>query len=285
MKCNKCGYEYNGDYAFCPNCGESIRATEQEPPKQENTAQPISLNPAADKVLAALKDNLFLALCILISVKCLFSFSENGLPVFDILYTIFLWLVFADSRKGFANERHLRRVSGTVYASYVVVNVASIILIVSSLITVVALAVASSTQMIQDFISQIFDEIGEEVAFSQMPGEVTPFFVLVFMLVLIVALVAILVINLVGISKIHKFAKSIYMGIIFQNPNFENPIAVKNWLMFFGVCSAISVVTSLGAGFEMVISSGCGAAATIIASVLVNKHFVDRQYYDYGNLN
>lgn len=280
MKCNKCGHESNGEYAFCPNCGEICGKANHEPPRQEYAPEPISLNPAADKVLAALKDNLFLALCVLISVKCLFSFLVSGLPVFDILYTIFLWLVFADSRKGFANEKHLRCVSGTVYASYVLVNVASIILIVSALITIASLAVASSTHIMQEFMAEILDTIGTEFEFSQILNEVTTFVVIVVMIAIVVALVAVLVIKLVGISKIHKFAKSVYMGIIFQNPNFENPIAVKNWLVFFGVCSAISTLLSLGAGIEAVVSSGCGAAATIIASILVNKYFVSTVQYD-----
>ena len=52
------------------------------------------------------------------------------MPLISILITVFLWLTYADAQKGFANEKHLQFISGTVYAQYVIMNVVSAILIV-----------------------------------------------------------------------------------------------------------------------------------------------------------
>lgn len=287
MKCTNCGFECNDMVKYCPNCGNDLKNHSYSQYQQKPPVEPISLNPAADRVLVALKDKLFLALCILVSAKCLFAFSAEGLPVIDVLFTIFLWIVYANAKKGYADERHLRCISGTVYANYVIVNVVCIIMVVCGLITGAAFALSSGTQIIEEFGAELNEQMGETLAFAQIPEEIMSYIGLIFAIAIILFSAIILVINLVGMAKIHRFAKSVYMGIIFQNPNFENPIAAKNWTLFYGICSAISVLMVTDSGLEAFISTACGAAAAIIASILINKYFVINQYhaYDYNNLN
>ena len=54
--------------------------------------------------------------------------------------------------------------------------------------------------------------------------------------VIVIAAVS-LVINILGMRKIHRLAKSTYQSVMFGTLNLENPRGAKNWLIFFGVCS------------------------------------------------
>ena len=112
MKCIKCGFESAEDFNFCPVCSEP-----------QTPVESVSINPAADVVMPALKDNLFLAICILITIYCGLALVSGTLPLIQVLTTIFLWLVYSQSKEGFVSENHLRNVSGTVYAGYVINNV------------------------------------------------------------------------------------------------------------------------------------------------------------------
>lgn len=275
MKCNNCGFENQQNFDYCPNCGTKSEAS------QPIVAETVSLNPAADKIMCVLKDNLFLVLCILMSISCVLSLS-GGLPLINILLTIFLWLTYADAQKGFANEKHLQCVSGTVYASYVITNVTSIILIVCGILFGALVGMFAGTaefaQGFNEAISQY--DLGELVfSYEDIPqalmGLVGVLIGVVFVLVGVIALV----VNILGIKKIHSFAKSVYMGIMFQNSNFMNPRATKNWLMFFGICSAITAVFSLLSEPVAAITSGCDAAVAIIASSLINKYLVEKPQF------
>ena len=274
MKCKNCGFEYGEQYDYCPNCGTQ-NAVEQ--PTKQPVAEAVSLNPVADKVMSALKDSGFLVLCILMSISCVLSL-KGGFPLINILLTIFLWLTYADVQKGFANEKHLQSISGTVYASYVITNVVSIILIVCGvLFGVLVTAFAGTEEFAQGFDMAISQYDLGEFAFSYedipqgLMGFAGVFIGGAFVFIGAIALV----INILGTKKIHAFAKSVYMGIMLQNPNFQNPRAAKNWLMFFGVCSAIGAVLSVFSEPVVAIASGCDAAATIIASVLIDKHLME----------
>jgi len=107
MRCTNCGYESEDNFAFCQRCGAAAPETA---PK----------NPAADKVFALLKDPLFLALCILFTCAGVLSWGNIGIPIIVVLLSIFLWLCYADAKNGMVNVHHLRYLSGTVYANYVI---------------------------------------------------------------------------------------------------------------------------------------------------------------------
>ena len=66
MKCSKCGFEAATNDVFCPQCGERLIPEEA----------PISAFKA--KLLPALRDPLFLLMCILMSVSCFFSIALSS---------------------------------------------------------------------------------------------------------------------------------------------------------------------------------------------------------------
>lgn len=279
MKCSNCGFENQQNFEYCVNCGTEmpkVQSAQTEPVGIE----PVSLNPAADKVMNALKDSMFLVLCILMSVSCVMSIAIGNVPLLNILITVFLWLTYADANKGFVSENHLRSVSGTVYASYIITNVACGILIACG----VLLGVMNSVIDGADILAELLVEFGisgissdmSDLMSQEMLGHIGIVLAIAFVFIAVICLV----INLLGMKKIHRFAKSVYQGIMFQNPNFENPRAAKNWLLFFGICSAISAMTSLAGGSVVAtLATGCSAASAIIASILIDKYLVSENYY------
>lgn len=281
MKCNQCGFEYQDQFEYCPNCGAPSPKT---PPMYEPPvyAQPVSLNPSADKVLLALKDRLFLVICILMSGACALNLVTASFSVIEILITIFLWLLYADSQKGFVGSKRLRCISGCVYANYVIVNVCCGILIVFGILFGVVFEVVADTSEFIYELESVFSEYGLDelgISIADIPQELFSVMGWIIAAAFVIVAVIILVFNLLATRKIHRFTQSIYQSIMFQNPHFANVDATKNWLLVFGIFGAISAVTSLTSGLFGVIATGCIATTEIIASILIGKYFVNQPYY------
>lgn len=260
MRCTVCGYESQDPFEFCQRCGAPAPADEL-----------IRANPAADKILPALRDGLFFAICILMSCTCVFSFFSGSIPVINILIMIFLWLAYAQAYKGIADVSHLRYISGTVYAQYVISYVASIIIIVCGVILAVVLAIISFIpELMQEFVLEF-----DSYTYSGISGVGIVLILAAMVGVFIVAGVVALVINILGTRKIHRFIKSGYQSINSGTLNLPNPRAVRNWLIVFASFSGVSVLPTLVTGFAVAISSGCMTAVYIISAVLINKYFME----------
>ncbi len=266
MKCSHCGYESNEDFIYCTNCGTAVSG-----------APAVSLNPAADKVLGALTDKLFLTICILMSAASALAVVSGSLPVINILITIFLWLTYAQSLKGFADPNHLRCISGTVYANYVVINVAAIILIVAGAIFALTFGIAADAVELLEMIELELNNAGVDLGSFGLAEGVLSIIGWALGFAFVIAGAILLVFNLLGMRKIHRFAKSVYQGILTQNTEFENPQAVKNWLIFFAVCGCISTLSSLSADLIAALSNGCVAATEILAIIMIKKYFLSAE--------
>ena len=65
MKCSKCGVEYDIMHGCCPNCGE-VAVPQQVVAEVRHDIPPVEevkVNPGQEKLLALLKDKLFLLIC------------------------------------------------------------------------------------------------------------------------------------------------------------------------------------------------------------------------------
>ena len=267
MKCSNCGYENANDFEYCVNCG--AKSANQK----EAMVESVSLNPTADIVLSALKDKLFLVLCILMTASCVLSLAASGMPLLSILITVFLWLTYADAQKGFANEKHLQFISGTVYAQYIIMNVLSAIIIVCGVLMIAMSGSIDGAELVIEMLRLEGTGISSDLSdlFSQKVLDYLGIIIsILFTLIGIIALVF----NLLMMKRIHRFAKSVYMGIMYQNPNFENPKTVRNWFIFIAVCSGITVLGSIGAGPLALISNACTLVITITVIILLDKYFV-----------
>jgi len=267
MKCKNCGFEHEQDFEYCVNCG--AKAIEDIP----TPVEAVSLNPAADVILPALRDKLFLALCILMTALCLLSLSSSGLPLLNILFTIFMWLAYADAQKGFVNEKHLQCISGTVYAQYVIINVASIIFIVCGLLFGGLFSLVSDNAEVIAELDLLFETFGlSQINITQ---EILDVFGWIFGAVFVIIGVIMLLINVFMMRTIHRFAKSVYMGIMFQNPEFVKPESVRNWFVFIAVCGGINVINSITLASPIaILESACLTAIPIIVIMLINKHIL-----------
>lgn len=262
MKCNNCGFESEQDFAVCSACGNTA---EQEY---------VTTNPVHERVLMALKDKMFLAVCILMTVACGLSIVSGNLPLINVLTTVFLWLVYFASQKGIADVKQLRCVSGTVYASYVITNVFVVLFAVLGVLVGAAISfIVIDANMLDDLRGSIAVEDAPHVleAFDMMLIGSGWLIASIF----IVFAGAILAFNLLGYRKIHRFAKSVYRSI--EEHNFEiieHADAAKIWLWVFAVLGVIGSAYGVADdGAFVLISSGCNAAAMIVSALLVKKYF------------
>lgn len=225
----------------CDNCGTTMNETAQQ---------------ATDVVLAALKDKLFLVICILVSVSCFLGLVAEGPDVFSILYTIFLWLTYAQAYKNVAHAGHLRCISGTVYAQYIVVNVAAIIVMVMG----VLLAVLGMFG--RHLITHNWLLLGWAYAFGMT----------VFCIIFAAVGIGLLVFSMFSLRYIHRFAQSVYQSLQTGTLALRHTKAVHGWLWAFGILAGIG---GLGSGKVLLLKGAADCAACIIAALLVRKYFIN----------
>lgn len=268
MKCPNCLYESEQPFTYCPQCGAQVLADFVP-----------AVNPAASRLLPLLKDNMFLAICVLISVTTVISFD-----VISILLTIFLWLTFAKSRKNIVDANHLRQISGTIYASYVLNNVASIILIVCGAIYTALIGYAiysspGSLDLIENSLTFYIPEFADTLPFKEnLPQFINGVFIIAMGIVFFVGGIVSLLINVLGFRKIHRFIKSVHIGVSTNNYELAYLAAAKNWLIFFAVIRCLSTVTALGTGLSDALATGSQAAAIIISVILIKKYLMSNNY-------
>lgn len=261
MKCNNCGFENEWDLAYCPNCGAAL----------QNEAL-VSPNIAATTVLAALKDNLFLVICILTSVSCLLSLTLGSLPILNVLAAVFLWLTYAQSRKDLVDTKHLRCVSGTVYAGYVITYVVAGLFLVLGVLFAVAFGALAGQQEVMNSLLNGMIEMDDMTAsfftaFVSVGGGVI---LVIFALIAIVATI----LNVFSMRYIHRFVKSVYQSVEAGELNLRYPNAAQIWLFIFGGVTGLSALTSLvGAGITAFLGNAVTCAIYILAGLLIRKHF------------
>lgn len=271
MKCNNCGNEIVENSAFCTFCGSPVSPTEP-------TEAPTSA--VKQKILNIFKDKLFLVLCILVSVSSVFSIANGNVPLLLILFTIFLWLIYAKAAKNTVDIKNMRCVSGTVFATYVITWVLIGLLGLVSVIGIVFSLVIGNAAELESIMQEILSEIDYTANGLEMLSSLTAasFMIIVavaFIMIFVICVIAIIV-NIFGMRSIHKFAKSLYISAEIDNFCIEKLNAAKSWLLVFGIFTCISALPCID-NFRAFITSGCLGAAYILAYILIKKHFFQPQ--------
>lgn len=257
MKCYQCGYESEQDFTYCPSCGFAA------------PTQAVSQT-GTHPILSALKDPLFLVLCILMSVSCIFSLAAGSVPLINILITVFLWLTYAQARKDVADAKHLRCVSGAVYAEYVIVYVVAGLMAVMGLIFAVALgSIAGNPGFLEGLVSGFVD-LDEEIMsvlpiISSLSGGI------IAVAFLFVAAIMV-VFNIFSLRYIHRFAQSVYQSVEKNSLELVHANATKGWLIALTVFSGIGVLGSLG-NLTAMIANASTFCTTLFPVLLINKYF------------
>lgn len=280
MKCNNCGFEKAEDFNFCPNCGQSSSAFEQPHDSgtvQEQTVikQPVTAkNSIAEKMLALFNDTFFLVICILQSASVLFSFCCSDFSVLSVLFTIFLWIVFTQSRKNVVDTKYMRSISGTIFAKYVINWVVCGILAFFGILFTVLFSFISASGL------YIFDRLQDELVnrFGEHSDILFKLFSVggvVIGIILIIAAVVVAIINIFATRSFHRFAQSLYQS----SENGEIPVVKKNtaqiWFLIIGIIQGVSALSSVYASPFKFLSLGCIAAIYIFAYLLTKKYFSD----------
>lgn len=260
MKCNQCGFESEQSFSYCLRCGAG--------------PQPVcvSQNGAAVSVLAALKDNLFLVICILMSASCVLSLAASNLPLITILTTIFLWLTYAQSRKDIADAKHLRCVSGTVFAQYVITYVVvGLLLVVGALCATVFTFFAYDSEIMDALLGSFMEIDGSYAAYL---GAIASISGGVIMIICVFAAALVALMNIFSIRYIHRFAKSVYQSIETGVLDLKYANATQIWLFIFGAFNGIGTLISLSTDLTASLSSAAGCATCILAGLLIRKYFI-----------
>ena len=262
MKCYKCGNEIGEGFEVCPICATPVVVT---------------TSPVANKVLTVFRDDLFIAICVLLSVSCGATiFSGNGVPLTSLLAMIFLWITYSKSRHGIIDVKNMRCVSGVVYAEYIIMNVCAIILSACGITLGATLSVIGNNSL---YLKSFADAMTANVyglAFTLTETIAVGMGWLIAGLFIFIGAI-ILLISFFAWKKLHSFVKSVYVGV--QNGG-QTPVVnakiAKTWLWVFGIFSAIGSLGSLPNVLAFV-AGGCSAAAYIIGAILVDRHFVERE--------
>lgn len=269
MKCLKCGFETGSDFGFCPQCGQPLTAPVPENPEMPTVIE----NPAAKRVLGFIKDKLFLIVATLISIATLLSFSGGGVPLLNILLTVFIWLLYSKGAKNKVESAQIKNISGMVYASYIITNVLVGILAVCGLIFAGAMAlIQHNSEAIDEFKTAFTDASGLSQQIAENILSIPGIWIII---IFAVVCAVILIFNIAGLRNIHKFIKSVYMSVDMGQGNYHKPNTARAWLLAFGILEVVSGVASKDV--KSIISGGCFGAAMIITSILIEKHFVSMQ--------
>lgn len=265
MKCLNCGLEYSNEYSNCPNCGAAAPI-----------AEPVSLNPVADRVTSALKDNLFLALCVAFTVSTGLSVIAGSINVIYILLTIFLWVAYSKAINNSDSSDSLRCISGTVYAQYIIDNVAAILIMVCGVIfTATFLNANNLTEMIEKTMSDLPKELKDVIPKIESYGaeELSILLRLIGPILIVIGILTLLI-NFFSIRKIHKFIKSTYLSMSFRAPFIEKINATRNWLIVFAVFYGLATFYTMVNILSLLINGGV-CVSIILAVIIINKYFLD----------
>ena len=256
MKCTHCNFTTAERISYCPNCGAPM-----VPEEQMYTAPCQNAAESGSRTFAALGSGLFLALCILVSASTLIGCFLGSYSVIGVLFTVFLWMVFAARRSGRIDTARLRCISGTVLAHMIVVLVfGGLLAVLAVLVMVISLAFGSGilVQSIHDVLNYLY------------PGAIGSFGWLtsgVIGIVLIVNAAAFITIAIIGLGKLHRFVRSVYRHELDPSVPYECASGARAWaIVFASFCG-------LGIAFTGFIGACC-CAAYIIFALIIGKYFI-----------
>ena len=266
----------------------------------------------ADKLRSVFRDQLFLVIAILMSVACLAgSFTINAsngtvhlsFGIITILFVIGLWLIYAQSRRDDPSFiSGLSFTSGVIKAYKIVIWVVIVALLVAAILCFIAgpaLMRSFSFDGIEfifggDITSELPQDVIDEIPDLINQDKFAHFSSFLFVglgVIMIVADVVLLIMNLCYIKRLHIFTKSLCDSAKTGIYDVKNAVPSKNWLIVGAVFSIIGAVGSIGlsgsaseiAGIRIstggsalnFVASACSAAAAIIASIMIKRHFTE----------
>ena len=263
MKCTHCNFTTAERISHCPNCGAPM-----VPEEQMYTAPGQNAAESGSRTFAALGSGLFLALCILVSASTLIGCFLGSYSVIGVLFTVFLWMVFAARRSGRIDTARLRCISGTVLAQMIVALVlGGLLAVLAVLIMVISLAFGSGilVQSIHDVLNYLYP--GAIGSFGWLTSGVISAYAAVIGIVLIVNAAAFITIAIIGWGKLHRFVRSVYRHELDPSVPYECASGARAWAIVFASFCGLGIAFT---GFF----GACSCAAYIIFALIIGKYFI-----------
>lgn len=254
MKCVNCGCNNSENSRFCQSCGSALDSNQ---------------NSVSVLMFQLVNDNIFMGLCILISVSLGFALIDGSVSIIRILMTVFLWLIFSKRKNENINFDYYRYISGTIFASYFIKWVVCCLTIVYGLIIAV-LSFTISTEKLWDIfgIESYMKDFMEGLEF------LADFYLLFVAVILIIFAIAGIFLNVFGWRTIHHFAQSVYKSIECGEMIFVEHKTAQTWMIVFGILNGIKAVLALSGGNSIsFLDKGCLSAVFIMGGIITNKYF------------
>ena len=315
MRCHSCGAVIYDNAAFCTVCGARqdpvLNKTEQKydggagkfgDAEQLGTVyQPDQgVSSVGSAYAAVFREPLFLAITILMTVAAAVSLFTgisiggrtelNMAAAIPILYAVALWLIFAEFRsdKQQYSTTGLAIASGTTKAvviiTWIAVGIVAVVMVL--LILFGHLLVNYITfPFIEDFpdIMDIPGAFGASyVPLQSMPRQTVPgldtAMILVIVICGVVAIAILVILNIFFYKKLHRFTKSLCVGLKNDYLQVDCVKPVKAWLIVMAVITFIGALSAIKLGPLSAVGSICQGLAAIFASVLIGRHFSGQTY-------
>lgn len=277
MYCSSCGKEIPDESKFCPICGATVSAPgEPTADAQAYSCDTAGLEPQSIGVVgrfaSAFRDKLFMAVCILMSTALGLSILSSAvdqslsLNVISLLFVIFLWMIFAGAQKNTVNLTGMKGVSGTMKALCILLWIAVGFL---ALFGIIFFAVPSLLGgLFETALQHYEEELSGLFVLGGSMVSVAIGFVFLFMAVILTLF------NIFGYHSIHRMMKTMCTSVLNNYEQIDKLKAGKGWLMAFGVLNGLSALTVLATSPMNALATGSTAAALIIASIWVDRHFI-----------
>lgn len=266
MKCTHCNFTTTERISYCPNCGAPM-----VPEEQMYNAAAQNAAAVGSRVYAALGSGLYLALCILVSASALIGCFQGVYSVTGVLFTVFLWMVFAARRSGRIDVARLRCISGTVLAEMIVLLVFGGLMAIIGVLTMLITSAFGSgvlAQGIHDALNSL--NIGSLGSLGWLTSGLISAYAVVFGILVLTYAAAVIVVAILGYGKLHRFARSVYRHELDPSVPYECVSGARAWTVVYAVFAGLGIA-STG------ISSACSCAAYIILSLIIGKYFIQKE--------
>ncbi len=249
---------------FCTSCGEPAGAG----------APPEESKPSA--LASAFAGNLFLAICVLISIATVLMFD-----LVHVLFAIFCWVIYYSAKKDELNVPMMRAVSGTVFAGRIIYFIGAITLLLCA-----GIVMLCAVLIPPEIVGEIQAQYAELIAILEQEG-VPAYAIEIVMGLLsygIKELLGMLAGFLAGMGAyllvlgilwggIHKFTKELYTTAETGATEFANAKKCATCMMAAGVVMAVFALFEVAISFSSTIPALLTAATMIVGSVFVKDNF------------
>ncbi len=229
-----------------------------------------------NKITSMFQDKLFLALCTLVSASLGLGILYGDLSVLTLLFTIFLWMIYAKVQKGENPVSNMRCISGCLCAMKVIAWVGCIL---AGLVTCLfgwvysTFGTVLSTSQVQESVREAFQEEGLLRFYGLIAG-FSAAMIMTLIMILLVLVTVVTVLAIIASHAMHFFAKSLYRNAEAEEPKLAGVDGAKNWMLVMGIYYGIIALANIPV-MPAVASHGCMAAVYIISYILVKKYFAD----------